>query len=946
MKQKMKRALWMLVCLTAMVVVNAKTVVTVDGLYYSLNGAYASVAGVAKGNTSKKIIIPATIIHDGLTYTVNEIGEQAFNGISSENRVVEDIVLPNTIRKIGNYAFADNVPAAEAYFQYYDSHIKSVILAEGVTQIGTGAFNNDNIVNVELAEGIKEIGNGAFVRTSITSIIIPSTVSSMGTQGHSIFNSCNRLRTIVYLGSTPPSRWEATSYTYVPSKKTYSAPSYSINNANVIEMISFSENNFTYTGKAPIVAWTNNMEDYTVKLTMPVLHSDVGTYEEVIPATITNGDEAFTVNIPYSYTIKPVELTAKVDNASRMYGKENPTFTISYFGFANGDDEDVLGTLPIATTRATTTSTVGTYPITISGGSAKNYTLKYEAGTLTVNKAPLTIKVDDATKMYGQENPTFSMHYVGLKNNEVAPVWTTEPTFTTEADASSDVGAYIVNAACTPKNYEAIIESGTLNITQAPLTIKADNATRPYCGQEPEYTFTYSGFVNGDDQDVLTTKPTIKTDAKITSNVGEYVITPDGASAKNYTIINTEGILTITKRPLMVKVADATRAYGENNPDFLITYEGFVNNETEAVLLSHPTANTSAIINSNVGTYDINVSGGRAFNYALNYEKGQLNITKKSLTVSVGNYERPYNQENPVFELIYEGFVANDTEASLQTKPIVRTAATKQSNIGTYPINVTGGYSSNYTITGLSGTLTIVKAEQTLEWEQDLSTLNENEQVELQAVASSGLPISYTMEAIDGAELYPAGSKTYLECKAPCEFLITAVQNGNSNYYSSRRITKKVKIQREDDGNEYNITIRMGDGGVLKQPVDLEQTYTFTICADDGWVVNTITFDGTDMTEQLTDGQFSTPVITGNAELNVVFRQNETGLKRVAYTSNIKVYASNQNITVTGADENAKVDVYGINGTFVISAIGNATIPLEHGVYIVKVEKETFKVRL
>ena len=84
----------------------------------------------------------------------------------------------------------------------------------------------------------------------------------------------------------------------------------------------------------------------------------------------------------------------------------------------------------------------------------------------------------------------------------------------------------------------------------------------------------------------------------------------------------------------------------------------------------------------------------------------------------------------------------------------------------------------------------------------------------------------------------------------------------------------------------------------------------------------------------------------GNSELNVVFKQNETGLKKVMSHSDVKVYASNKNITVTGADMNAKVDVYSINGAFVTSAIGNTTIPLEHGVYIVKVGQESSKVRL
>ncbi len=65
LKQKMKRAIWMIVYLMVMVNTNAATFVTVDGLEYILTGTYASVFDVASGNNSKKITIPATIMSKG-----------------------------------------------------------------------------------------------------------------------------------------------------------------------------------------------------------------------------------------------------------------------------------------------------------------------------------------------------------------------------------------------------------------------------------------------------------------------------------------------------------------------------------------------------------------------------------------------------------------------------------------------------------------------------------------------------------------------------------------------------------------------------------------------------------------------------------------------------------------------------------------------------------------
>ena len=57
------------------------------------------------------IVIPETVEADGKTYTVTSIGDEVFG------YEINSITLPNTIRRIGNYAF-------------YGSGIKSITLPE------------------------------------------------------------------------------------------------------------------------------------------------------------------------------------------------------------------------------------------------------------------------------------------------------------------------------------------------------------------------------------------------------------------------------------------------------------------------------------------------------------------------------------------------------------------------------------------------------------------------------------------------------------------------------------------------------------------------------------------------------------------------------------------------------------------------------------------------
>jgi hypothetical protein len=80
-------------------------------------------------------------------------------------------------------------------------------------------------------------------------------------------------------------------------------------------------------------------------------------------------------------------LTVSANNASKVYGTANPTFSGTVTGQQNGDTFTES-----FTTTATTTSNVGTYPIvpTAAGANLSNYTVVTNDGTLTVTQAGST----------------------------------------------------------------------------------------------------------------------------------------------------------------------------------------------------------------------------------------------------------------------------------------------------------------------------------------------------------------------------------------------------------------------------------------------------------------------------------------------------------------------------------------------------------------------------
>ena len=118
--------------------------------------------------------------------------------------------------------------------------------------------------------------------------------------------------------------------------------------------------------------------------------------------------------------------------------------------------------------------------------------------------------------------------------------------------------------------------------------------------------------------------PEIICEATMNSPVGEYPIIIKKGGVKNFNDTNVNGTLIITKAPLTVSVGNYEREVGKENPEFVLTYNGWKLNENESVLTVKPTAETEATTESPVGEYDIVISGGKAANYTFRYEDGVL----------------------------------------------------------------------------------------------------------------------------------------------------------------------------------------------------------------------------------------------------------------------------------------------------------------------------------
>lgn len=97
-------------------------------------------------------------------------------------------------------------------------------------------------------------------------------------------------------------------------------------------------------------------------------------------------------------------------------------------------------------------------------------------------------------------------------------------------------------------------------------------------------------------------------------------------------------------------------------------------------------------------------------NFEVTYGLGQIAILNTPITAKATDATRIYGDPNPAFVVTYSGLVYDDDEADITAAPNLTTTATANSSVGTYPITMAGGGSTNYTFASyLPGTLTITK---------------------------------------------------------------------------------------------------------------------------------------------------------------------------------------------------------------------------------------------
>lgn len=279
----------------------------------------------------------------------------------------------------------------------------------------------------------------------------------------------------------------------------------------------------------------------------------------------------------------------------------------------------------------------GNYTVKAIFPATDNYEMVETTADFTIEKAVVDISSVawnvGAPKTYTGKEQSVSL--TGLPEDLVSAELT--------GDKAVDAGQYEAKAELSLKdgdNYtlSATSVSAKWEIQPAAVTIKADNKTVRINTKAPEFTYTVTGLLNGDE---LTKEPTATCNADITAT-GNYSITFAGASAgNNYTIRYEAGTLyVVEKEPQSIAFDETEKTVVYGSEDFAVKAkhdqgdgEVTYSSSDSDVAVVDPKTGTVTIIGA--GTVVVTATAAATTDYAEASARYTLTVTPKAVNPSI-----------------------------------------------------------------------------------------------------------------------------------------------------------------------------------------------------------------------------------------------------------------------------------------------------------------------
>ena len=205
----------------------------------------------------------------------------------------------------------------------------------------------------------------------------------------------------------------------------------------------------------------------------------------------------------------------------------------------------------------------GTYDVVGSYAGDLNYESASGTATITIGKeTPSLSWTRPAAIVYGTALGAGQLNAAAT----VAGTFNYSPGGGTVLAAGAGQPLSAVFTPTDPANYLGGSIATTIDVVPAGLTVRANDAAKPFGAPLPGFTATFTGFVNGDTPASLGGTLGFATTATVNSAVGVYPVVPGGVSASNYTIAFVAGTLSIVRSSVLVGVGTSPEPSGLDQP--------------------------------------------------------------------------------------------------------------------------------------------------------------------------------------------------------------------------------------------------------------------------------------------------------------------------------------------------------------------------------------------
>jgi gliding motility-associated-like protein len=349
----------------------------------------------------------------------------------------------------------------------------------------------------------------------------------------------------------------------------------------------------------------------------------------------------------------------------------------------------------------------GTANITASqAGDANRLAATSVAQVLTVNKGTITVTANAQTKVYGDNDPTFTYSATGIVNSDAPTGVLSRVT----PNTNRFIGTYAIDQGTLSYggNYNITYIGANLTINKRPITVLPSAKTKVYGDADPvlnQFATPAGSLAPGDataDQFGRAPGESIGTylmtlgDKKILTDGGTVIVT------SNYDITVQPAYFTITAKNISVTPNALTKIYGQPDPELTYSHDALAFNDTFTGSLTRFTG--EAVNSYYVTVGDLELSN----NYIMNFNYGnKLTITPKTVNVSANAKTKIYGTADPAFDYTYDALAFSDGF----TGSLTRDAGEGVGNHAIIQGSLT--LSNNYTINYTSANLAIGKANLT-----------------------------------------------------------------------------------------------------------------------------------------------------------------------------------------------------------------------------------------